>query len=134
MIDIDKKYITRNGLAVEIFKVIPEDQPYPQAFRVLGAVIQVNGIYDLNRWLLNGRFREEDEYYLDLVEVTPYDDFKVDDKVICWSHSDQERKMRRYFAGVNEDGEPTAFPDGTTSWSSNGSQPRPWGNCVKYEE
>ena len=53
---------------------------------------------------------------IDLIEVSPYDDFKIDDPVmvslngVYWE--------RGYFAGVNTKGMPTAFDSGSTSWSA----------------
>jgi hypothetical protein len=63
------------------------------------------------------------EYYighkhdLDLIEVGPYDDFKVDDPVMV--RDDSENKwVRRHFAGVAPDGKPVAWNVGATSWTT----------------
>lgn len=50
-----------------------------------------------------------------LVEVGPYDDFKIDEPVMV---RDGDRVWERgYFAGVNEDGRPLVWDDGGTSWT-----------------
>lgn len=132
MINISKKYRTRNGFDVEIFKIIPAAEIYPSKHRVIGAIIQRNGLYDMNCWMLDGRFRGDGEFCYDLVEVSPYEDFKVDDKVVCWDAIFTNNQHRRYFSHVDKDGRPNTFVDGATSWSSHGSHTVSWDHCVKY--
>ncbi len=66
-------------------------------------------------------------------EVLPYDNLKIDDKVLV---RDDELSpwLRRYFAGVNSDGKPTAFYDGKTSYSVNeDDRLYEWNYCVPYD-
>ena len=53
---------------------------------------------------------------LDLVEVSPYDDFEIDEPVMV-RDSDDAAWARRHFAGVSNDGLPMAWPNGMTSFS-----------------
>ncbi|WP_298752119.1 hypothetical protein [uncultured Arcobacter sp.] len=59
------------------------------------------------------------EFDKTLVEVSPYEDWKIDDKIEV---SDDGIKWRkRHFAGINGNGNPIAWADGTTSWSASDS-------------
>jgi hypothetical protein len=58
-----------------------------------------------------------------LVEINPYEDWQIDDKVLVWN--DPSNKIRRYFAGVSNEGKPMAFGGGATSWS-NICKPNMW--------
>ena len=56
------------------------------------------------------------DHTLDLVEVTPYDDFEIDEPVMVRDRHTKWR--RRYFAGVSSDNKPMAWASGATSWSA----------------
>lgn len=64
---------------------------------------------------------------IDLVEIGPYDDFKIDEKVMV-SHGGIAW-FKRHFAGVDEDGQPTAFDNGSTRWSKPDYDPTRWNYC-----
>ena len=133
MIDIDKKYRTRNGLAVEIFKVIKG--PYPNDNRVLGAIIDTKGIYTPVTWNTEGSYWVIPNHASDLIEVSPYGDFKIDDKVLVWNDMvGCTEKRKRYFAGVNEYGRPTTFVNGATSWTASSDCRTHWDNCEKFQD
>jgi hypothetical protein len=66
----------------------------------------------------------------DLIEVSPYEDFKIDDKVLVWDEGGL--KHRRYFAGVSISGKPMAFVDGNTSWSTKYEVPYDWDYCERW--
>lgn len=54
-----------------------------------------------------------------LVEVSPYADWKIDDKILVTNNLTVDtRWYRRYFAGICSDGRVSAFADGATSWSA----------------
>jgi hypothetical protein len=72
----------------------------------------------------------ESEY--DLVEVSPYEDFVLDERVLVKDTMDPEWH-RRYFAGVSEDGKPLAWGVGTTSWSTGEDKPTRWDQCKRAE-
>lgn len=131
-IDINKKYRTRGGLAVEIFKVM--DDSYNSKWKVFGAIIDDRGILVAVNWTDTGRYATIHEHSSDLVEVFPYDDFKVDDKVVCWDDAFPDSQRMRYFSHVGKDGRPNTFVDGATSWSNRAGQYVAWDNCVKYAE
>ena len=63
--------------------------------------------------------RRKDAYgcdSLDLIEVTPYDDFKVDEPVMV--RNGRDKWLRRYFAGVSSNNKPMVWANGATSWSA----------------
>lgn len=70
----------------------------------------------------------------DLVEINPYADFKIDDKVLVWDR-DGERKKPRYFAGVDAEGNPTTFAGGRTSYTCDDFDQEnvSWDHCEKAE-
>jgi len=125
----DKKYKTRIGLDVKIYEIYEE-------FNIIhGAAFDIDGkpVCTLE-WDLNG------ETYCsgglggnDLIEVSPYADFKIDDKVLVWDEEyKKEYKHKRYFAGISKDGKPTTWLDGRTSF--NEEFKNSWEYCEKYEE
>jgi hypothetical protein len=64
MIDLDKKYRTRDGREVELYAIKPENGSYP----VLGAV-KNNDQWDQRCWTLDGLFELFEESPADLIEV-----------------------------------------------------------------
>ena len=50
-------------------------------------------------------------------EVSPYTDWPIDAKVLVWNEGGS-LKYKRYFAGVDQNGKPLAWDDGTTSWTN----------------
>lgn len=112
MISLDKTYKTKSGTKVIIHAIYP----YNEMQQVQGA-INYNDYTQMNSWDLEGRFHEGtiDDSSLDLVEVTPYDDWKIDDKVIAF---DDDGEYNYYFAGLDGLGRTCVFSDGSTSWSN----------------
>jgi hypothetical protein len=112
MISKDKKYRTLGGYEFKIYEIYP---------------IYVHGAYKLPN---------EDDWKIvclnesQLIEISPYDYLKIDDKVFVWNSG--ELKKPRYFAGTNEDGKPMAFDDGRTSFTT--AHKVTWSHCEKYEE
>ena len=51
-------------------------------------------------------------------EVSPYADWPVDAKVYVWDEGGP--KLKRHFAGVDDDGYPLTYVVGKTKWSSGG--------------
>jgi hypothetical protein len=121
MISMDKKYKTAYGEPVRILCVDGPDTNFP----VIG--INVYGIYT---WDIHGVSRYENSN-LELIEVSEWDDFKIDDKVIVSMNN--ENCHKRYFAGVSLTGHPMTFAEGTTSWTSK-SAPVIWNLCRKPTE
>lgn len=125
MIDKNKKYKTKSGCEVRIYAT-DGDGDYP----IHGAVkYKDNDYWTLRKWSDKGN--ESWEKLNDLIEVSPYEDFKIDDKVLVWNEGDHEDvKRRRYFAGIGTNGKPLVFVEGSTSWSSNG-RTIPFDYCEK---
>lgn len=68
----------------------------------------------------------------DLIEVSPYVDFKIDDKVLVWDDGYDSDKLRRHFAGINTNtGKPEAWQHGRTSFTTD--EKSYYDNCIKYE-
>ena len=108
LISLDKKYKTRCGYPVRVLCVDRKDTVWPvvamyQKENCEG--VSFHKINDGTAW--NGRD-------LDLIEVSPYEDFKKDDKVMVSRNGTEW--VKRYFSH-EENGVPYTFPDGMTSWS-----------------
>lgn len=125
-IDITKKYCTRSKLPVEILKTDLKSKDFPVV-----AIIQES---DTKEYM--GLFTEYGEFYLhgesdmDLVEVSEWEDFKIDEPVMVRDHPErylEESWQRRYFAGII-DGKPSAWAGGKTSWTAEGAR-MAWNKC-----
>jgi len=123
----DKKYKTRLGLDVIIYKIWEEQQV------IHGAAVNDYGnpVCTLE-WNLEGKVWKTEENGNDLIEVSPYADFKIDDKVLVWNNEEPNKKFKRYFAGFSGNGYPKVWVNGCTSFSSDDKYV--WDNCIKYEE
>jgi len=119
MISLDKKYKTKSGLKVALYAVLP-DNPTE---KVQGAII-FSDRTQMGSWTLDGCFHPAlvRETPLDLIEVSPYEDWKIDDKVIFWNNDGKFDNIiyeeKGYFAGLDHKGRPTVFNNGATSWSN----------------
>jgi len=113
-ISMDKKYRTQGGLEVQILCTDLKGE-----YSVCGAVKTDGDVEKICSWTSDGRFSSiHGQHRLDLVEVSPYADFKKDDPVMVRHHGHDYWK-RRYFSCVRG-GMVFAFIDGGTSWSSSG--------------
>lgn len=112
MIDKAKKYKNKGGLSVEILCT-----DIVSIYNIGALVTRPDGTQYVCQYC------EEQ-----LVEVKPYEDFKVDQPVMVRNSLEQLWK-RRYFAGVSNTGLPMTFPDGNTSWSSSGIGKISWFEC-----
>lgn len=123
-IDTNKKYRTRDGHDVEIIAIRPELKD--------GVIGIIEGEDFVREWDKEGFYSHDKEFCnFDLIEVTPYADFKVDDKVLIKDKYDKTWS-KRYFAGII-DGKPHVFINGTTSWSNN-NKTKSWDNIVRWED
>jgi len=123
-ISMNKKYRTRDGRDVEILKVdagLKGD---------LDIIAIVNG--DIYTYYSDGKYGLGGELPLDLIEVSPYEDFEIDEPVMV-SDFDCLFWNKRYFAGINDRGKPMAWSNGKTSWLSNGEK-RTWSYCRRPTE
>lgn len=124
MISMNKKYQTRSGLPVRILCVDAKTEDYP----VIG-LISVKTGEKTSSFTKDGNFLttgESGKY--DLIEVSPYADFKVDEPVMV-RDADSQPWQRRYFAKVDVDGNPTTWCDCATSWSVEGGAVIWWNQC-----
>lgn len=118
-IKLDGKYRTKGGVKVRRVLCVDrnkEDFPVVVEFE--------NG--DIYTYPIDGR---SSHTIWSLVEVKPYEDFKIDDPVMVKAtHENFWRK--RHFAGVDSLGRPLAYKHGETSWTST-LEPMPWTECRK---
>ena len=87
-----------------------------------GGLYPIHGAVEFkpNEWILvrhSWELRSDSLSELDLTEISPWEDFKIDDPVMI-KFANSSYWLRRYFAGVNADGEPTVYKGGSTSWST----------------
>lgn len=111
-ISMDKKYRTASGLRVKIYSI--GDELSDSEMPVHGA-IEGDGV---NEWTAEGRYHPNwsEEHEFDLVEVSPLEHMKIDDKVLVRDYLSHTWN-RRHFFGISEDGKIITFADGRTSWS-----------------
>ena len=113
LISMDKQYKTRDGRSVRILCVDREDSSFP----VVALVADENDD-DLAIYTADGSFfRDGTQHRLDLIEVSQWD-FPIDTPVLVRDADDQEWSCR-HFAGVDDEGVPLAYVNGTTSWTAN---------------
>lgn len=125
-IEMGKKYRTRTGLPARVIATDVKDSIY----RVVALVGKdVERVY---HYTTTGHSLPSSQHGDDLVEVSPYEDFKIDDKVLVRDYENEEWN-KRYFAGISADGLALAFVDGQTSWSSSGGTAK-WGCCIKADQ
>ena len=123
MIEMGKKYKTRSGLPVRILCNDFKNNTYP----VIAAVYdQETGCESTISVSNTGSYLEEEENPLDLIEVTPYDDFKEDDLCVVWEIT--ESKEFRYFSH-EKSSIAWCFSSGGTSYTKTATTS--WTNCRK---
>lgn len=124
-ISMDKKYKTRDGRPVRILCVDRKDREYPVV-----ALVQEREDYEsVQSFTGKGNFMihyDGDNY--DLIEVLPYEDFKIDEPVMVRAGVDGHW-YRRHFAGVDTYGSPMAWDCGVTSFTSGNSRACAWHEC-----
>jgi len=120
----DKKYKLRMGGDIKIYEIL--DGYVFGAYRVKGSKE-----FNAARWECNGNYLLDSESCLDLIEISPYADFKIDDKVLVWNHT-KNIISKCYFAGIDDHGNPQSWHGGRTSF--NETLKLTWQNCEKYEE
>jgi hypothetical protein len=123
-IDMNKKYRTRDGRSVEIISVRVGFK-----YGVIG-VIKGNSIY--STWTLYGKtWVSEDNCQKDLIEVIPYEDFKIDDKVLV-RNDDELMWNKRHYAKF-EDDYYWCYDSGYTSYTASKCITE-WKQCIKFED
>lgn len=110
MIDKNKKYRTRDGQEVRILCT--------DARSTKPVIAHIGEDRDLIAFYSEGMYRKDAIDDLDLIEVSPYDDFKIDAPVMVSACGNMWKKQ--HFAGVDENGKCMTWANGTTSWSEGG--------------
>lgn len=121
-ITMDKKYRTRCGYPA---RVICIDMKYPK--RSVVALIDRERGESIYSFTPEGKFSTGSDD-LDLIEVSPWEDFKKDDKVMV--SNDGKNWEKRYFSHI-EDGKPWCYYDGFSSWTTIGGSTFVWNYCRK---
>lgn len=112
LISLDKKYKTRCGYPVRVLCVDRNDPDYPVV-----ALVNCKDSEGIASFSSKGMFVNESiKHDFDLIEISPYEDFKKDDKVMVSQNG--EIWYKRYFSHVDVKGIPYCFGDGMTSWNS----------------
>lgn len=108
-ISMDKQYRTIEGKPVRILCV-----DGPESFFPVVGIIEDR----LETWTSYGEFHTcQPPSIHNLVEVSPWDGFKIDDPVMVRDH-ETENWVKRYFAGVTSSGHPLTWMNGNTSWTA----------------
>ncbi len=126
MIDLTKTYRTKDGHKVFLYDIVSEK--YKSYYPIIGAYeyITSDGEIAINliRWTIDGKFRTDEESVLDLVEVTPFDDFKINDVIKVGNnlHPDDnpDKTYLRHFAGISKNNKVTTFPGGRSQFTYDG--------------
>jgi len=104
------KYRTRNGESVRILCLDRNHSKYPVI-----AMVGTKG--EVHCYTSEGVIYINKEHRLDLIVISKYDSFKIDDKVRV--RNGYESWKNRYFAGVDINDRPLAWYGGGTSFSAN---------------
>jgi hypothetical protein len=108
-----KNYRTRDGREVVIYTENGKSKEYP----IIGE-FKAKEVWVSESWTKGGNAYPGNTNSHDLIEVSPYEDWPIDAKVLCWDYEGSE-KYKRYFSGVDEKtGIPTAWINGRTSWTA----------------
>lgn len=125
-LDINKQYRTVSGNKAEILKTGVANFYWS----VAALISDENGIQYLMTYQDDGRVRSDGHPDRnDLVENSPYEDFKIDEPVMVRDF-DTEPWNRRHFAGVDAYGRAKAWDAGSTSWTvDNVGDYATWDKC-----
>ena len=125
-IEMGKKYKTRSGLAVRVICIDRNDPHFP----VIALLTQCDH-EEVFKCTAGGKYYHSgNDSSRDLFEVGPYDHLKVDDLVVV-RDSNANQWTLRYFAGVDQDGRPTAWVNGATSTTA--ERAVPWKYCELFD-
>ncbi len=128
MIEMGKKYKTRSGLPVRILCNDFKNNTYTVIAAVYDQETNLESTISVSS---TGSYIEDEENPLDLIEVTPYDDFKEDDLCVVWTNNKKIKEFR-YFA-YTKNNIAFFFNDGKTSFTTT-SNVVEWPNCRKATE
>jgi hypothetical protein len=126
MIDKNKKYTLVDGTEVKIYEVYESEL----LTNVVHGAYKTTSGWQLASWGEGGQAMRGVASTNDLIEVSPYADFQIDDKVLVWE--DDTRQYKSYFAGTGRTGKAEVWADGRTSY--NETRRIGWKHCIKYVE
>jgi hypothetical protein len=132
MIEMHKNYITRVGVPARILCVDRNHETHPVVALILWEMCEGADLSSIpNTFTADGFYESpENPSKYDLLEYNPWEDFKIDEPVLVRNAPNEEWR-KRHFAGV-ENGVPTTWLSGATSWVSEGSASRvQWKECIK---
>jgi hypothetical protein len=121
---MSKQWIYRNG--DKPFSVTEIELPDGEFYLVSIAIDCVAR----NHYVSGNVRRTFDSSGFDLIPYEPYLDYVIDDEVYCWDIS-EEIKQPGHFGGLSNNGKPTAFFDGGTSFTKNKFERNEWNFCEK---
>jgi hypothetical protein len=129
-VEMGKKYRLKYGSEYKLYAVLENNKGYME---VHGAYMNDEGAWFPISHKLDGTGKTPG---FNLVEVSPYDHLKIDDKVIVWNNTAVRYRFKRHFAGIDITGKPLTYPNGNTSFSNKdvGHTPVPWDNCELYNK
>lgn len=109
-----KKWVDNNGRPVRFLGWV-NDATYPFVVAVQALDTREEFPETVTQELMFNRYDKESA----LKEVSPYADWKIDDKLLVWDLLDKI-KVRRHFPGLAEYGKVKAWDNGQTSFTANG--------------
>lgn len=116
VISMDRFYATTGGDPVRILCV---DRKNSQS--VVGLLTLSTGLDCVETWYPDGVYRtDKSPSGMDLVEVSPYSNFKMDDPVLALLSD--ETRIRAHFAGLGAKGKPKVWKGGRTSLTAYGPE------------
>lgn len=124
VISMDKKYKTRGGLSVRILCLDCKHAELP----VVALVTEKDGHEVASTFTKTGTYFANSVSNYDLIEVSPYEDFKVDDLCVVTGYG--YSGMFRYFT-KEVNGTAFCFNDGTTSFTCKAENIMSWDTCRK---
>jgi hypothetical protein len=133
MIDIEKTHKTRSGCPV---RILCTDRDHPN--RPVVALAMEGGQEIVVCLTSEGKIDDNDEREWDLLEVTEWDSYEVDEVVMVRGMRDVDAIVEtdwwpRYFAGVGDNNKPRAWHDGKTSLTSGGMTTE-WEECRRPKD
>lgn len=126
---MDGKYRTREGKKARIICV---DRQSKEGYPVIALVVDDAGVEQPTTYTKYGKWAQtlSTQIGKDLVEISPYEDFKIDDKIMV--KNEGGFWIRRHFAGIDREGRPMAFNSYGTSWINTGTNA--WEECRRPTE
>jgi len=111
-VDITKKYRTKENKEVRIYATDGTGE-----YCIHGAILEDTGGWRYALWTHNGEFISKTTKSLDdIIEISPYDDWQVDDKILVWGSN--EKRIQGHFRGISHEGKPQVWAEGKTSWTT----------------